>query len=111
MKCCSFIRQRSGGDEPVPATRVADRNPLHHTDFADGGGDAYCQSVVEYPTKSSVYLGFKTITYEMRRKMIEKLGRIRIRQYETRGSGGINAHLITDIETIDQNIGSTLSKF
>ncbi|PAR36586.1 ABC transporter ATP-binding protein [Vibrio metoecus] len=53
----------------------------------------------------------KTITYEMRRKMIEKLGRISIRQYETRGSGGINAHLITDIETIDQFIGSTLSKF
>ncbi|KQA28070.1 ABC transporter ATP-binding protein [Vibrio metoecus] len=53
----------------------------------------------------------KTITYAMRRKMIEKLGRISIRQYETRGSGGINAHLITDIETIDQFIGSTLSKF
>ncbi|MDA0147516.1 ABC transporter ATP-binding protein [Vibrio sp. LaRot3] len=53
----------------------------------------------------------KTITYQMRVKMIEKLGRISIRQYETRGSGGINAHLITDIETIDQFIGSTLSKF
>ncbi|MER0359329.1 ABC transporter ATP-binding protein [Vibrio vulnificus] len=53
----------------------------------------------------------KTITYQMRAKMIDKLGRISIRQYETRGSGGINAHLITDIETIDQFIGSTLAKF
>ncbi|WP_162046400.1 ABC transporter ATP-binding protein [Vibrio taketomensis] len=53
----------------------------------------------------------KTITYQMRSKMIDKLGKISIRQYETRGSGGINAHLITDIETIDQFIGSTLSKF
>ncbi|NAX18836.1 MULTISPECIES: ABC transporter ATP-binding protein [unclassified Vibrio] len=53
----------------------------------------------------------KTITYQMRCKMIDKLGRISIRQYETKGSGGINAHLITDIETIDQFIGSTLSKF
>ncbi|MGF1747754.1 ABC transporter ATP-binding protein [Vibrio cionasavignyae] len=53
----------------------------------------------------------KTITYQIRCKMIDKLGRISIRQYETRGSGGINAHLITDIETIDQFIGSTLSKF
>ncbi len=53
----------------------------------------------------------KTITYQMRSKMIDKLGRISIKQYETRGSGGINAHLITDIETIDQFIGSTLSKF
>ncbi|MFB9134188.1 ABC transporter ATP-binding protein [Vibrio olivae] len=53
----------------------------------------------------------KTITFQMRSKMIDKLGRISIRQYETRGSGGINAHLITDIETIDQFIGTTLSKF
>ncbi|MGV2988986.1 ABC transporter ATP-binding protein [Vibrio sp. E150_011] len=53
----------------------------------------------------------KTITYKIRCQMIDKLGRISIRQYETRGSGGINAHLITDIETIDQFIGSTLSKF
>ncbi|MDW6016953.1 ABC transporter ATP-binding protein [Vibrio plantisponsor] len=53
----------------------------------------------------------KTITYQMRSKMIDKLGRISIKQYETRGSGGINAHLVTDIETIDQFIGSTLSKF
>ncbi|QLK47042.1 ABC transporter ATP-binding protein [Vibrio owensii] len=53
----------------------------------------------------------KTITFEMRSKMIDKLGRICIRQYETKGSGGINAHLITDIETIDKFIGSTLAKF
>ncbi|ELA9867823.1 ABC transporter ATP-binding protein [Vibrio parahaemolyticus] len=53
----------------------------------------------------------KTITFEMRSKMIDKLGRISIRQYETKGSGGINAHLITDIETIEQFVGSTLAKF
>ncbi|MHA2828418.1 ABC transporter ATP-binding protein [Vibrio harveyi] len=53
----------------------------------------------------------KTITFEMRSKMIDKLGRISIRQYETKVSGGINAHLITDIETIDKFIGSTLAKF
>ncbi|EHR1014078.1 ABC transporter ATP-binding protein [Vibrio parahaemolyticus] len=53
----------------------------------------------------------KTITFEMRSKIIDKLGRISIRQYETKGSGGINAHLITDIETIDQFVGSTLAKF
>ncbi|EQB8918205.1 ABC transporter ATP-binding protein [Vibrio fluvialis] len=53
----------------------------------------------------------KNITFQMRSKMIDKLGRISIKQYETRGSGGINAHLITDIETIDQFIGTTLSKF
>ncbi|GLT19285.1 ABC transporter ATP-binding protein [Vibrio zhanjiangensis] len=53
----------------------------------------------------------KDITYQMRSKMLDKLGRISMKQYETRGSGGVNAHLITDVETIDKFIGATLSKF
>lgn len=53
----------------------------------------------------------KTITCAIRKRMIDKLGRISIRQYETLGSGGINSHIITDIETIDKFIGSTLSRF
>ncbi|TVO36987.1 ABC transporter ATP-binding protein [Vibrio algivorus] len=53
----------------------------------------------------------KTITYHIRSKMLDKLGLISIQQYETRGSGGINSHLITDVETIDAFIGTTLSKF
>lgn len=53
----------------------------------------------------------KTITCAIRNRMIDKLGRISIRQYETLGSGGINSHIITDIETIDKFIGSTLSRF
>ena len=53
----------------------------------------------------------KTITCNIRKQLLDKIGRISIRQYETRGSGGINSHLITDIETIDSFIGSTLSRF
>ncbi|MGO2499171.1 MAG: ABC transporter ATP-binding protein [Vibrio litoralis] len=53
----------------------------------------------------------KTITYHIRSRMLDKLGLISIQQYETRGSGGINSHLITDVETIDVFIGTTLSKF
>ena len=53
----------------------------------------------------------KTVTYQIRSKMIDKLGLISIQQYETRGSGSINSHLVTDIETIDKFIGTTLSKF
>lgn len=53
----------------------------------------------------------KTITCSIRKQLIDKIGRISIRQYETRGSGGINSHLVTDIETIDKFIGSTLSRF
>lgn len=53
----------------------------------------------------------KTITYHIRTRMLDKLGLISIQQYETCGSGGINSHLITDVETIDSFIGTTLSKF
>lgn len=53
----------------------------------------------------------KTVTYHIRSRMLDKLGLISIQQYETRGSGGINSHLITDVETIDTFIGTTLSKF
>lgn len=53
----------------------------------------------------------KTITCKIRQQLLDKVGRISIRQYETRGSGGINSHLITDIETIDKFLGSTLSRF
>lgn len=53
----------------------------------------------------------KTITYQIREKMIDKLGLISIQQYETRGSGGINSHIVTDVETIDRFIRTTLSKF
>ncbi|MCG7496308.1 ABC transporter ATP-binding protein/permease [Vibrio sp. Of7-15] len=53
----------------------------------------------------------KTITYQIRTRLIDKLGKISMQQYETKGSGGINSHLVTDIETIDKFIGDTLSRF
>ncbi|WEM43988.1 ABC transporter ATP-binding protein [Photobacterium sp. DA100] len=53
----------------------------------------------------------KDITYNMRQHLIDKLGRISMRQYEERGSGGITSHLITDVETIDKFVGDTLSRF
>lgn len=53
----------------------------------------------------------KDITFKMRQHLIDKLGRISMRQYEERGSGGITSHLITDVETIDKFVGDTLSRF
>ncbi|PSW06351.1 ABC transporter ATP-binding protein [Photobacterium lipolyticum] len=53
----------------------------------------------------------KDITYNLRKHLIDKLGRISMRQYEERGSGGVTSHLITDVETIDKFIGDTLSRF
>lgn len=53
----------------------------------------------------------KSITCFIRQKLLDKLGRISMKEYEERGSGGINAHLVTDIETIDKFIGDSLSRF
>ncbi|SIN85516.1 ABC transporter ATP-binding protein [Salinivibrio sp. ES.052] len=53
----------------------------------------------------------KAITYKIRQHLIAKLGRISMREYELRGSGGLTSHLVTDVETIDKFIGTTLSKF
>ncbi|WP_022940408.1 ABC transporter ATP-binding protein [Psychromonas hadalis] len=53
----------------------------------------------------------KNITCQMRHILLQKLGRISISQYELRGSGGISSHIITDVETIDKFIGSTVSRF
>lgn len=53
----------------------------------------------------------KDITYNLRQHLLDKLGRISMRQYEERGSGGISSHLITDVETIDKFVGDTLSRF
>ncbi len=53
----------------------------------------------------------KSLTCYLRKQLLSKLGKISMRQYEERGSGGLTSHLVTDIETIDKFIGSTLSRF
>ncbi|WP_297809065.1 ABC transporter ATP-binding protein [uncultured Methylophaga sp.] len=53
----------------------------------------------------------KRITFRIRHKLIKRLGRIAISEYETRGSAGIASHFVTDIEVIDDFIGNTVSRF
>jgi ATP-binding cassette subfamily C protein len=53
----------------------------------------------------------KRITFRIRQTLIKRLGRIAISEYETRGSAGIASHFVTDIEVIDNFIGSTISRF
>ncbi|MGR6861485.1 ABC transporter ATP-binding protein [Aliivibrio salmonicida] len=53
----------------------------------------------------------KTITYQIRLQLLDKLSRISMKEYESRGSGGINSHIITDIDTIDKFLGPTLNRF
>ncbi|QIA63693.1 ATP-binding cassette domain-containing protein [Vibrio astriarenae] len=52
----------------------------------------------------------KSITCHIRQSLLDKLGRVSMRQYEQKGSGGISSHLVTDIETIDKFVGDTLSR-
>ncbi|CAM3087319.1 ABC transporter ATP-binding protein [Vibrio rarus] len=53
----------------------------------------------------------KQLTCQLRQWILDKLGRVSMQQYEEKGSGGLTSHLVTDIETIDKFIGSTLSRF
>ncbi|MEY4768257.1 MAG: hypothetical protein RL637_896, partial [Pseudomonadota bacterium] len=52
----------------------------------------------------------KDIVFHIRRDLILKLQTISLSEYETLGSGTIISHLVTDLETLDQFIGTTVSK-
>jgi len=53
----------------------------------------------------------KDITYNIRKKLLNKLQFVAMSEYETLGSGTVASHLVTDVEAIDTFIGSALSKF
>ncbi|MEX6665710.1 ABC transporter ATP-binding protein [Pseudomonas sp. W2-17] len=53
----------------------------------------------------------KDIVYRIRTRLIERLKRISLSEYESLGSGTVTAHLVTDLDTVDKFVGETLSKF
>jgi len=53
----------------------------------------------------------KDITFKLRTNFLQLLQTISMAEYETIGSGAVASHLVTDIDTIDNFIGSALSKF
>lgn len=53
----------------------------------------------------------KDIVYRIRTRLIERLKRISLGEYESLGSGTVTAHLVTDLDTLDKFVGETLSKF
>jgi ATP-binding cassette subfamily C protein len=53
----------------------------------------------------------KRITFRIRQRLIKRLGRIAMSEYESRGSGGISSYFVTDINVLDNFIGSTVSRF
>ncbi|BAN47062.1 ABC transporter ATP-binding protein [Metapseudomonas resinovorans] len=53
----------------------------------------------------------KDIVYRIRIRLIERLKRISLGEYESLGSGTVTAHLVTDLDTLDRFVGETLSRF
>ncbi len=53
----------------------------------------------------------KEITCQIRVKLLTKLQFVSMAEYETLGSGTVASHLVTDVEAVDNFIGSALSKF
>jgi len=53
----------------------------------------------------------KDIVYRIRTRLIERLKRISLGEYESLGSGTVTAHLVTDLDTLDKFVGETLSRF
>lgn len=53
----------------------------------------------------------KNVVYQIRKRLLGRLKRISLNEYESLGSGTVTTHLVTDLETIDKFIGETLSRF
>ncbi|OZB14150.1 MAG: ABC transporter ATP-binding protein, partial [Marinobacter sp. 34-60-7] len=53
----------------------------------------------------------KDVVFRIRTRLLGRLQRVAMSEYETRGSGGISSHFITDLDTIDQFLGTTISRF
>ncbi len=52
----------------------------------------------------------KDVVYRLRVRLIERLKRISLAEYESLGGGTVATHLVTDLDTIDKFLGDTLSR-
>lgn len=62
-----------------------------------------------YQARQFTYIS-KDIIYRIRASLIKRLQNISMAEYETLGSGTVASHLVTDLETLDIFIGSTISR-
>ncbi len=53
----------------------------------------------------------KDVIYRIRRGLLHRLERVSMAEFETMGSGAVASHLVTDLDAIDEFIGSATSKF
>ncbi|MGY0215760.1 ABC transporter ATP-binding protein [Endozoicomonadaceae bacterium StTr2] len=52
----------------------------------------------------------KEVIFRIRKSLINKLGHSALAEYEMTGSGGVASRFVTDLDTIDRFIGSTVSR-
>ncbi|NWG86750.1 MAG: ABC transporter ATP-binding protein [Hydrogenophilaceae bacterium] len=53
----------------------------------------------------------KDVVYGIRRRMLERLSKIALSEYETLGSGAVTSRFVTDLNAIDSFIGASISGF
>ncbi len=53
----------------------------------------------------------KDVIFRIRRDLLRRLERFSMAEYETLGSSTVASHLVTDLDTIDQFVSNTTSKF
>ncbi len=53
----------------------------------------------------------KDVVFRIRSRLLGRLQRVAMSEYETLGSGAVSSHFITDLDTIDQFLGTTISRF
>jgi len=52
----------------------------------------------------------KNVVFRIRKNLISRLQRVSMAEYENLGSGKVISHLVTDLDTIDQFLGASISK-
>ncbi len=53
----------------------------------------------------------KDVIFRIRRDLLTRLQRVSMAEYETLGSGKVASHLVTDLDAVDQFVGSATAKF
>ncbi|MDD4880810.1 MAG: ABC transporter ATP-binding protein [Gallionellaceae bacterium] len=53
----------------------------------------------------------KEVVFNIRRRLLDRLSKIALSQYETLGSGKVTSHFVTDLNAIDGFLGASISGF
>ena len=53
----------------------------------------------------------KEMVYRIRARMLQRLSRIALSEYETLGSGRVSSHFVTDLNAVDSFLGASISGF